>query len=64
MAVLGGGHMVHRRILAGGVDAVVATLASYGHALMIKHPGGKTAGVMTHAAILGGGNVRCCLACG
>ena len=57
MTILGGGHVIRRRILAGGVHAVVTAFAGIGHALMIKHPGGKTVGVVAHAAILGGGDM-------
>ena len=49
--------MIRRRILAGGVHTVVTAFAGIGHALMIKHPGGKSVGVMAHAAILGRGNM-------
>ena len=49
--------MVHRRILTGGICAIVATFAVGSYAGMIKHPGGKTIGVMAHTAILGRGNV-------
>jgi hypothetical protein len=49
--------MVNRRILAGGVGTVVATIATAGYAGVIKHTGSKTVGVMTNAAILIGGYV-------
>ena len=57
VTILGGGHVIRRRILAGGVHTVVTAFAGIGHALMIKHPGGKSVGVMAHAAILGRGNM-------
>ena len=58
MTVLGGWHMVCRRFLTRSILTVVTTFASTGNALVIKHTGGETGGVMTHPAILGGGNVR------
>ena len=59
VTILGGGHMVHRRILAGGVHAVVTAFATTGYAGVIEHTGSKTVGVMTDAAILVGGYVVC-----
>ena len=58
VTVLAGGHMIGCRILADGVLTVVTPFAGDGHALVVKHTGGKTIGVMAHTAILGRGNVR------
>ena len=57
MTVLGSRYMVYRRIFANGVDAIVTTRAVVSNAGMIKHAGGKAAGVMADTAILGGGDV-------
>ena len=54
MTILCSGHMVNCRILTGGVDAIVATCARTGNALMIKYACGKTVDVMTDATILAG----------
>ena len=58
VTVLRGGHMVHCRILADGIDPVVTAGAVVGDTCVIKYPGGKTTGVMAHAAIFAGGDVR------
>lgn len=55
--ILRGRYMVRRRILADGIDPVVTPGAVVGHAGVIKHPGGKAAGVMAYATILSGGDV-------
>jgi hypothetical protein len=61
VTILGGRYMVHRRILTDGVDAIMTTGAIVRNTGVIEHPGGKGAGVMAYATILGGGNMRCWL---
>ena len=56
--------MAHRRTLADGVEAVVTTCTAYGYTGVIEHASCELSGVMTHAAILGGGDVRGMLAGG
>ena len=45
-------------VFAPGGNTIVAGGAATRYTGMIKHAGGKTADAMTHAAILGGGDVR------
>lgn len=56
--------MIHCGILTGGIYTVVTAFAANGNALVIKHSGSKTTGVMAHPAILGCGNVSRRLAYG
>ena len=58
MTVLRSGDMVHCRILANSIDAIVTAGAVVGDAGVIKHPGGKSTGVMAHAAIFRRWDVR------
>lgn len=54
VTVLSGGYMVHGRVFAGGVLAVVATLAIRGNTLVIEHAFGEAGCVMTRPTILRG----------
>ena len=54
VTVLSGGYMVHGRIFAGGVLAVMAALAIRGYSLVIEHAFGEAGCVMTGPAILRG----------
>ena len=58
VTILRGGHMVRRRIFTDGIDAVVTTGAVVRDTGVIKHAGGKAAGVMAYAAIFSGRDVR------
>jgi len=53
VTILGGGHVIHRRIFADGVHTVMTAFAGIGHALVIERTRGKTVGVVAHAAIFG-----------
>ena len=57
VTVLGGGHMVHRRILTDGIDPIVTSSAVVGDASVIKHTGGKSTGIVAHPTILGSGDM-------
>jgi len=57
VAILGGGHMVHRRSFAYGVHTVMAAFAIIGHTQVIERAGGKIAYAMANAAIVGRRNV-------
>ena len=62
MAILFRGDMVCRRIFAGGKYAVVTSVTTRCHALVIEHAGGKTGGNMAHGTVFRGGNMICRLA--
>jgi hypothetical protein len=64
VAILGSRHMIHRKVLASGVYAIVTACAANSYTSMIEHAGCELSGVMTHPAILGGGNMRGVLAGG
>ena len=64
VTILRGGHMVRRRLFTDGVDAIVTTGAVVRDTGMIKHAGGKAAGVMTYAAIFRSWDVRRGFTCG
>ena len=64
VAILGGRNVVHRGILANGVDAIVTTCATNGYAGMIEYASSEFSGVMTHPAIFAGRNMRGMLAGG
>ena len=57
VTILCRGQMVCCRILTGGKLPVMTPVTATGHAGMIKHPGSKTAGDMTHRTIIRGGNM-------
>ena len=51
VTILAGGQVIDGRIFTGGKLTVVTAFAAVGHARVIKHPGGKTAGDMTYRAV-------------
>ena len=45
VTILGGGHMVYRRIFTGGVYTIVAAFAANSNTFVIERPGGEVSGV-------------------
>ena len=57
VTILGGGQVVGGRILTSRKLSVMTAVTTIVDTRVIKHAGGKTAGDMTHRAILGGRNM-------